>query len=199
MPDQTAERPYHHGNLRTALLHAAERSLRERGSDQLSLRDLAREIGVSHAAPRRHFADRQALLDALAETGFAQLDTALRSELAEAGDDFPARLVAVMTAYIRFAIGNAALLELMYAGKHRPGAERIAAAAAEPFSLMNDLVVEGKEQGMLRAGDTHQLGLVLFATLQGIASLINGEFVEPGMLDELVETAVGQFLRGAGA
>lgn len=198
MSDLSAERPYHHGNLRTALLDAAERSLRERGADQLSLRDLAREIGVSHAAPRRHFADRQALLDALAETGFTQLDSALRAALAEAGDGFPARLRVAMAAYTRFATGNAALLELMYTGKHRPGAERIARAAEAPFTLMNDLVVEGQEQGALPAGDTRQLGLVLFATMQGLASLVNGNFVEPEMLDGLVETTVAQFLRRTG-
>ena len=66
-------RPYHHGNLRTALLEAAERTLRERGVQALSLRELAREVGVSHGAPRRHFPDRQALLDALARAGFERL------------------------------------------------------------------------------------------------------------------------------
>ncbi|CAM5729343.1 hypothetical protein SALBM217S_04935 [Streptomyces griseoloalbus] len=64
MPDTTEQRPYHHGNLRTELLDAAERSLRVHGVDRLSLRDLARDVGVSHAAPRRHFADRRALLAA---------------------------------------------------------------------------------------------------------------------------------------
>ena len=53
-----AERPYHHGNLRTALLDAAERTMRDRGVQDLSLRELARDVGVSHGAPRRHFADR---------------------------------------------------------------------------------------------------------------------------------------------
>ncbi|MEW2235322.1 helix-turn-helix domain-containing protein, partial [Streptomyces sp. NPDC024062] len=72
MPDTTGRRPYHHGNLRTDLLDAAERSLRAHGAEQLSLRDLARDVGVSHAAPRRHFADRRALLDALAESGFTR-------------------------------------------------------------------------------------------------------------------------------
>ncbi len=64
------ERPYHHGNLRTALLAQAEKTVRERGVQDLSLRELAREVGVSHGAPRRHFPDRQALLNALAESGF---------------------------------------------------------------------------------------------------------------------------------
>src|SRR5262249_42865731 len=65
--------PYHHGRLRAALLTEAERVLREDGIEALSLRELARRAGVSHAAPRRHFTDRQALLDALAEAGFTRL------------------------------------------------------------------------------------------------------------------------------
>ncbi|MFJ9554617.1 TetR/AcrR family transcriptional regulator [Nocardiopsis sp. NPDC101807] len=196
MPDPTEERPYHHGNLRAVLLDAAARGLRERGADQLSLRDLAREVGVSHAAPRRHFSDRQALLDALAESGFAQLDAALRAGLEGAGDGFPARVRVAMTAYTRFATENAALLELMYSSKHRPGATRVVEAAEAPFGLMADLIERGQAEGALRAGDPERIGLVLFATLQGIASIINGNFVGPDMLDALVETAVEQFLSG---
>jgi AcrR family transcriptional regulator len=197
VPDVTDERPYHHGNLRAALLDAAERGLRERGADQLTLRDLARAIGVSHGAPRRHFPNRQALLDALAEAGFGRLDTTLRTALASADDHFPSRVRATMTAYTRFATENAALLELMYASKHRPDATRIIKAAEAPFGLMNDLIIQGQAQGALQAGDPERLGIVLFATLQGIASIINGNIVKPELLDGLVETAVEQFLRGA--
>ena len=75
----TTQRPYHHGNLRTELLSCAERALSEGGLAQLSLRDLARQAGVSHAAPRRHFADKQALLDALAQDGFERLGRELRA------------------------------------------------------------------------------------------------------------------------
>src|SRR5215210_7221004 len=80
LPRVTATaRPYHHGNLRPALLAAAERTL-ARG-EELSLRELAREIGVSHAAPRRHFAGKQALLDALAQDGFERLGSEMAAAL----------------------------------------------------------------------------------------------------------------------
>src|SRR6202011_966451 len=111
------ERPYHHGNLRTALLAQAERTVRDHGVQDLSLRELARELGVSHGAPRRHFPDRQALLDALAETGFARLGAELSDAADGAGEDFRARLQATAAAYVRFATRDAALLELMFAGK----------------------------------------------------------------------------------
>ncbi|MFD9705457.1 TetR/AcrR family transcriptional regulator [Lentzea sp. NPDC059081] len=187
------DRPYHHGNLRAALLDAAERGLRERGADQLALRDLAREIGVSHAAPRRHFPTRQALLDALAEDGFARLHTALREALDS--DDTPARLRAVMTAYIRFATENAALVELMYTSKHQPGATRVVEAANGPFGLMQELVERGQAEGVLSSGDPERLGLVLFATLHGIAAVVNSAIAGPELVDGLVDTAMEQFVR----
>src|SRR6201993_4785836 len=112
-----ADRPYHHGNLRVALLAEAERTLREEGIDRLSLRDLARQAGVSHAAPRRHFADRQALLDALAVAGFLRLSDELRAAIEHAGDDYEAQLRAAAIAYIGFATRDAALLELMFTAK----------------------------------------------------------------------------------
>ena len=70
-------RPYHHGNLREALLEAAEKALETDGAKSISLRELSRELGVSHTSPRRHFADKQALLDALALRGFERFDDVL--------------------------------------------------------------------------------------------------------------------------
>lgn len=194
---ETNERAYHHGRLRPALLAAAERTLRDQGVDQLSLRELAREIGVSHAAPRRHFPDRQALLDALAVTGFERLDAQLRAALTDAEEDFGVCLRVTVAAYIRFATDNAPLLELMFAVKHRPGADHVVAAAVPAFTLMDDLIRRGQDTGELATGDPEQIGIVLFATMQGIATLLNGDMVRRELLDGLVDTAVDQFLRGA--
>lgn len=193
----TDERAYHHGNLRTALLAAAERRLRQDGVDGLSLRELARDVGVSHAAPRRHFADRQALLDALALDGFARLHDAVRAAPDTAGDAYEVRLTATMRAYVEFATQNAALLELMFTRKHRDGADDLVAAAAPAFALMHDLVVEGQAAGHLGPGDPHQVGAVLFAQMQGIAALVNGALVSQALRDGLVEASVRQMVRGS--
>jgi AcrR family transcriptional regulator len=192
-----AERPYHHGNLRIALLEQAERTLRERGVADLSLRELAREVGVSHGAPRRHFADRQALLDALAEAGFAHLGADLRRAADRAGADFEARLRASATAYVRFATRDAALLELMFAGKHSSGA--IAEAAERAFSVMLALIEQGQAEGAIETGPPERVGLVLFATLQGIAALVAGGMVSAELLDGLLADAIANFLRGSRA
>src|SRR4051795_8192188 len=87
-----APRPYHHGNLRAVLLEHAEATLKRRGAGALSLRQLAREIGVSHAAPQRHFRTKAALLDALAVDGWQRFDAALRGAVGDAGDGFEDRL-----------------------------------------------------------------------------------------------------------
>ena len=190
-------RPYHHGNLRTALLAQAELTVRERGVSELSLRELAREAGVSHGAPRRHFADRQALLDALAAEGFARLGAELRGAADRAGDDFQARLQATAAAYIRFATRDAALLELMFAGKHREPTGALATAAEGAFSVLFELIEQGQREGALEPGEPERVGLVLFATIQGIAALLNGGMVSEEHLEELVADAIAHFLRGS--
>jgi AcrR family transcriptional regulator len=193
------DRPYHHGNLRTALLEQAERTVRERGAGELSLRELAREVGVSHGAPRRHFPDRQALLDALAEAGFARLGAELRTAADGAGEDFEARLHAVAAAYVRFATRDAALLELMFAGKSRGESGALHEAGDRAFSAILELIDQGQAQGALEPGPQERVGLVLFATVHGIAALVSGGMVGADRLDELVPDAVGHFLRGSRA
>jgi AcrR family transcriptional regulator len=191
------ERPYHHGNLRAALLAQAERTVRERGVQALSLRELAREVGVSHGAPRRHFPDRQALLDALAEAGFARLGAELRGAAEGAGEDFPARLRATATAYVRFATRDAALLELMFAGKHQESSTHLDEAAHRAFSILLELIEQGQAEGVLEGGDPERVGLVLFATVQGIAALVTGGMIGAEQSDELVADAIAHFLRGS--
>src|ERR687893_516154 len=88
---------YHHGNLRAALLASAEEALA--AGEDLSLRELARRVGVSHAAPRRHFPDKQALLDALAEEGFDRLGRELSQAMAGAGGSLRDQLGAFARAY----------------------------------------------------------------------------------------------------
>lgn len=151
---------------------------------------------VSHAAPARHFPDRQALLDALAISGFERLETRLRVALDAADETFTSRLRATVAAYIGYATEHATLLELMFSTKHRPGADDVAAAAVPAFTLMSEVIVHGQEDGALAAGDPEQVGIILFATMQGIATVINGDIVEHARVGELIDSAVHQFVHG---
>jgi AcrR family transcriptional regulator len=191
-----ADRPYQHGRLRAALLGEAERTLREQGIDALSLRDLARQAGVSHAAPRRHFADRQALLDALAEAGFTRLGEEVSAAVDGAGEDYKARLRAAAAAYVRFATLDPALLELMFVAKNagQPGPPR--EAPGRLFTAVGDLIGQGQQAGELPPGDPERLGLLLVAILQGIAALVTSGQVQAGQVDVLITDAVALFTRG---
>jgi AcrR family transcriptional regulator len=190
-------RPYHHGNLRAALLESAERTLAHGGAGELSLRELARQVGVSHAAPRRHFADKQALLDALAEDGFERLGSELRDALAAAGPAFDARLLAFARAYVRFATEHAALLELMFAGKHRPGAaDSLREAADRAFEAPLALISEGQAAGEVVAGEPERVAIVAWAALQGIAAMANSQMLDHVALDDVVAVAVERLVLG---
>jgi AcrR family transcriptional regulator len=190
-------RPYHHGSLRAALLSCAERTLSEEGAGQLSLRELARRVGVSHAAPRRHFADKQALLDALAEDGFERLGSELREAMKAAGAGFHARLLAFAQTYVRFATQHAALLDLMFAGKHRPGAaDSLREAADRAFEAPLALIVEGQAAGEVVPGDPEGVAVVAWAALQGLAALVNSGMLDDGGLDDLVADAADRLLLG---
>ena len=189
-------RTYHHGNLRSALLEHAERALSARGASELSLRELAREVGVSHAAPRRHFADKQALLDALAEDGFERLGRELDAAMDAAGGSLREQLGAFARAYVRFATDHGALLELMFAGKYRPGAEDLRAAADRAFAAPLALFTAAQASGGIVAGDTERVGVVALATLHGIASLANNGMLGDADLDEVVDEAVARLVDG---
>ncbi|MFE6779955.1 TetR/AcrR family transcriptional regulator [Streptomyces sp. NPDC057702] len=99
-------RPYHHGDLRRALLTATAVAIAEKGPAALSLRDLARRAGVSHAAPTHHFGDKTGLLTAFAAEGYALLADAL----ATAGGD----LLESGVRYVRFAVEHRAHFEVMF-------------------------------------------------------------------------------------
>jgi AcrR family transcriptional regulator len=189
-------RPYHHGNLRAALLEGAERALARGGVQELSLREVAREIGVSHAAPRRHFAGKQALLDALAEDGFLRLEREMSEAIERAGDGFRERLSALARTYVRFATQHAALLELMYAGKHRPDAAAIRQAADRAFATPLGLIADGQAAGDVVGGDPERIGALAWASFHGLAAMANGGLLDGAALDVLVDEAVAQLLDG---
>jgi AcrR family transcriptional regulator len=192
-----AERPYHHGNLRSALLERAEQTLSERGASELSLRELAREVGVSHGAPRRHFPDKQALLDALAEDGFERLGHRVQQSIEGAGDSFDERFAAFARAYVGFATHHAALLELMFAGKHRPGAaESLREAADRAFAMPIALVLDAQASGDVVAGDPERVATIAFAALHGLATLVNAGMLEGDSLDDLLADGVDRLLVG---
>jgi AcrR family transcriptional regulator len=106
---------YHHGDLREALLVAAEAELDEKGVEGFTLRSCAKRAGVSHAAPAYHFKDADGLLTALASVGFTRFTTAMKVRQSAASPDPRERLIALGLGYVDFAISEPALFRLMFA------------------------------------------------------------------------------------
>lgn len=114
-PESSSDmRPYHHGDLRAALLAAAEAELAERGMEGFSLRSVAKRATVSHAAPAHHFGDVQGLLTALAAEGFRQFLAAQAAREAVAEKDPVSQIVAAGLGYVDFAIARPALFRLLW-------------------------------------------------------------------------------------
>jgi AcrR family transcriptional regulator len=165
----TTARPYHHGDLRDAVLAAAVTAITEAGVGSLSLRDLARRAGVSHAAPAYHFGDKAGLLTALAAQGYDLLADALTAALQRTG-----QFREVGVAYVSFAIEHRAHFEVMY----RPDlyhADDPAVRAAE--SRTSEALYGGVETrvGALpdkRTGvDTTLAGVAAWSLMHGFATL----------------------------
>lgn len=187
---------YHHGNLRAELLAAAERKLEATGVAGLSLRELARDVGVSHGAPRQHFPDRQALLDALAVRGLELLGDALDAVLADRTGPFADRLAAFAGAYVRFATERPALLALVFARKDRPDAPDLRAANERAFAVPSALIARARADGEIDGDDPDRVAMALLATLQGLASVVTSGMIGDRPVDTVVTGTVRTLLRG---
>lgn len=204
MPDNSepliknAER-YHHGNLRAALVEAGLAQLREGGSAEPSLRELARRVGVSANATYRHFADKEALLTALAAEGFRQL-AAAQLQAALAADEPVGRFFATGRAYVHFAREHPALFRLMFG--------RFALAnRSEELEVSAGLAYEGLRHGVAAAlrlmpdsEDVTVAAMHAWSLVHGLSHLIlDGQFAvlgqdEDAMIDRVLLQA-GQFGR----
>jgi AcrR family transcriptional regulator len=128
---------YHHGNLRAALIEAGLQVLREAGVEGLSLRECARRVGVTQAAPTNHFGGKRGLLNAIAEVGFARLGERMTHAAIAAADPVD-RLPAIMKAYVEFACTDPALFELMFKSDLRQdGTEALRKAAIEAIAVLD--------------------------------------------------------------
>ena len=189
-------RPYHHGDLRQALLASAERTLLEKGVAALSLRELARDVGVSHAAPGRHFKDKQALVDALALTGFERMAKELT---AADSPDLPleARLTELARTYVHFAVSNAELLEVMYSRKHDADiSEQLRAAVDGTTTQFVQIVVDAQERGEMIPGAPWTIALVIGAALHGTASFAAQGTLTPEAAVADIPTLIHHLLNG---
>ena len=164
-----ATRPYHHGDLRPALLRAAVETITEAGPAAMSLREVARRAGVTHAAAAYHFGDKAGLFAAIAAEGYRELGEALR-EAAEARRGF----LEMGVAYVRFAVSHRAHFEVMYRPElYHPDDPEVSQARAVTAALLYGTA--SPDTGQLAAG------VAAWSLVHGIATLwLNGSL--PGQL-----------------
>lgn len=151
--------PYHHGDLRRALVEAALALVTEEQDWGFSLREAARRAGVSHNAPYKHFADKRDLLAAVAAVGFEALRARLVSAVAEAQSP-EAALLAIGVAYVRFGMENPAHYRLMFGPTLTAGEGGlppvVAEAAAGAKAVLGEAILRGARAGRFTPSPSSQ-------------------------------------------
>ncbi|MEM6617672.1 MAG: TetR/AcrR family transcriptional regulator [Pseudomonadota bacterium] len=177
-------RPYHHGDLRADLVARALDILRDTPPEALSLRALAWAAGVSHNAPYMHFKDKDALLRAVADEGFARMGPAIVAALDRAGDNWRARLTGGCLAYCHFARDHASWVRVML----RPRNDADETAGAATIALLSRELAQGIDAGHLAVDDPDDTALMIWSLLHGCCDVVStmegGPLPDPGIAFE---------------
>ncbi len=165
---------YHHGDLKNALLRAGAHLLATRGADELSLRELAREAGVSHAAPYRHFADKETLLAGIAEEGFRQLTRGLEESVAKAPRKPKKQLDEAGRFYVAFAMANPELMRSMLKSlsfdlKRFPDLDH---TSHQAFEALVGIIRRCQEAGLAARRNAEEQAVAAWSMIHGITLLI---------------------------
>ncbi|MFD9881130.1 TetR/AcrR family transcriptional regulator [Streptomyces alboflavus] len=192
MTDKSAVRSgYHHGSLPAALTAAALELLDEQGLEKVTVREVARRAGVSPGAPFRHFADRQALLTAVADLILEDLEQWQRAQVAAA--EAPATR-AIGLGFVRYAIRHPHRFELVKSSVYRP--DQPASVRARVTGLeraFTDLIVADQESGTLRPGDPALVALAGQALVYGLSQMIVDGFLPAAEAEHLSEQVLDLF------
>jgi AcrR family transcriptional regulator len=187
---------YHHGDLRRALLQEAVRVIHAHGVDALTLRSAGERLGVSRTALYRHFADKSALLTAVAREGFRMLRLEL---LAAWGSGGPAEFEAMGLAYVRFAVTNPSHYRVMFGGFVKgPTDPEFVAEATGAFQALLDAIVALQRAGDVRADEPLRMAQYIWAVVHGVAMLaIDGNLEHHGAtIEEVARFALERMRTG---
>jgi AcrR family transcriptional regulator len=184
---------YHHGDLRSALIEAAERLMHDQGSWNFTLREVARAAGVSHNAPYNHFADKQALLATIATRAFGALGAALDKATGAPGEaSIVARIEAAAVAYVAFAVEQPARFRLMFsADLAQCDDPDLTTAAKGSFGVLETLIATGVASGDLRADPHATHALAAWSLVHGLSSLIIDGRAAKGAQGTAVQSIAG--------
>jgi AcrR family transcriptional regulator len=176
-----SKRPYHHGDLRRALIEAALQLIAAEGARALTLREVARRAGVTHAAPYRHFPSKDALLAAVAEEGFRGLHNAMLERMERAGADLRNRFLESGVGYVLFAVQHPAHFRVMFGSELPASASypELAAVGHAAFAVLTDAIAACQQAGLVRADPVPELALAAWTQVHGLAMLLIDRQLEP--------------------
>ena len=163
---------YHHGDLRRALVDQAAKLVQKQGHPSITVRQVARQIGVSNTAAHYHFHTRETLLAAVATCGFEVMTAALESAMRDA-TDARSRLTELGKAYVQHALRHGRMYQLMFSAETatRDANPELRAASDRMFALLVDAIRAGQETGLVRGGPPIDAALVAWSAAHGFASL----------------------------
>jgi len=194
-----APRPYHHGDLHHALVDQAAKLVQNHGHPSITVRQVARAIGVSNTAAHYHFGTREALLAAVATRGFEEMTAALETAMRGA-TDARSRLAELGTAYVQHALRRGPMYQLMFSAETaaRDAYPELRVASDRMFALLVDAIRTGQETGLVRGGPPVDAALVAWSAAHGFASLaLERRLTLPGLQGRANGDLAAIVLRGA--
>lgn len=178
------KKPYHHGDLRNALIQAGIAILAKDGVGGLSLRRTARQAGVSHAAPYAHFPDKPALIAAIATEGYRRLHERMTAAIERRAGDPLRQLLEGAGAYLDFALADPAHFRITLSGvvEKEQDYPDLVAMTQRSFDLLRRLVTEAQAAGVLRPGPADLMAVSLWGAVHGLVILVLDEQVSRTVL-----------------
>ena len=169
----TTKESYHHGDLRQRIIEEALVWIEQENIVSLSLRKIARQIGVSHNAPYRHFPDKESLLAEIAKIGFIELHQTLQQAFLDSPDDWQKKLETIGVAHVKYAVNHRAYYRVMFGNgckdyQKYPELEQV---SEEAFDILLNIIKAGQEAKIFNSEDSMQLARVCWSLVHGVSML----------------------------